>query len=299
MRERQGERIGIIGGSGLYAIEGAEVLDTLAVDTPFGRPSAPLTLARIHGREVVFLPRHGEGHRIPPHRINYRANIYALKLAGASRVISISAVGSLREAIRPGDFVLVDQFVDRTRERPSTFFDGAIVAHASLADPVCADLRARLAAACHAAGIPVHDGGTYLAMQGPQFSTRAESLLYRSWGMDVIGMTNMPEAKLAREAELCYATVAMSTDYDCWHEEEDDVSVGNVLEVMRGNVEKARRMLAAFFEAADDALPRCPGACQTALDQAIISDMRAMDDDAIRPVHALVSRFLNGEGSKA
>ncbi len=290
-------RIGIIGGSGLYAMDGVEVLDELALDTPFGKPSAPLTLARMHGHELVFLPRHGPGHRIPPHRINYRANIYAMKLAGVSRIVSISAVGSLREDIRPGDFVLVDQFVDRTRERPSTFFDGPIVAHASMADPVCDDLRSKLLAACRQAGITAHDGGVYLAMQGPQFSTRAESRLYRSWGMDVIGMTNMPEAKLAREAEICYATVAMSTDYDCWHEEEDDVSVSNVLDIMRGNVEKAARMLALFLETADARIHQCPGACQSALEQAIITDMNTMDDDAIRPVHALVARFLQGESA--
>jgi len=285
------KRIGIIGGSGLYGIEGVEVLDSLTIDTPWGPPSDKLMLARICGHEVVFLPRHGQGHLIPPHKINYRANIYAMKLAGVSRIISVSAVGSLKQEIKPGDFVLVDQFMDRTRERASTFFDGPVVAHVSMADPVCTSLRTQLATACKSTGISVHEGGAYLAMQGPQFSSRAESELYRSWGMDVIGMTNMPEAKLAREAEICYATVAMSTDYDCWHEEEDDVSVSNVLEIMRDNVAKAQRMLVAFFKTTDD-INACTGDCHTALEYAIISELSGLDDQGLKPVHALVERLL-------
>jgi len=284
-------RIGIIGGSGLYDIEGVKVLDRLEIETPYGAPSDKLLLASIHGQEAVFLPRHGRGHRIPPHRINYRANIYAMKLAGVSRIISISAVGSLKEEIRPGDFVLVDQFVDRTHDRASTFFDGPVAAHVSMADPVCASLRDRLAGACRAEGISVHAGGVYLAMQGPQFSSRAESELYRTWGMDVIGMTNMPEAKLAREAEICYATVAMSTDYDCWHEEEDDVNVSNVLEIMRGNVVKAQRMLFTFFAMEGD-IHACTGPCHQALEHAVISDLSSQDDRALKPIHALVERLL-------
>jgi len=284
-------RIGIIGGSGLYGIEGVEVLDHLSIETPYGSPSDRLVLTRIRGHEVVFLPRHGQGHCIPPHHINYRANIYAMKLAGVSRIISISAVGSLKEDIKPGDFVLVDQFVDRTHSRASTFFDGPVVAHVSMANPVCASLRTQLASVCKTAKISMHEGGSYLAMQGPQFSSRAESELYRGWGMDVIGMTNMPEAKLAREAEICYATVAMSTDYDCWHEEEDDVSVSNVLEIMRDNVAKAQRMLFAFFETDED-VHVCMEGCHSALEHAIISDMTALDDQALKPVHALVERLL-------
>jgi len=284
-------RIGIIGGSGLYSIEGVEVLDRLDIETPYGRPSSQLLLARIGHHEAVFLPRHGQGHAIPPHRINYRANIYAMKLAGVSRIISISAVGSLRERIKPGDFVLVDQFVDRTSGRASTFFDGPVVAHVSMADPACASLRTQLAEAGRSAGICIHNGGAYLAMQGPQFSSRAESEIYRGWGMDVIGMTNMPEAKLAREAEICYATVAMSTDYDCWHEEEEDVSVNNVLEIMRDNVARAQSMLSAFF-GMDEDIHRCTENCRSALEYAIISDMTAMSDQALRPVHALVERLL-------
>jgi len=283
-------RTGIIGGSGLYAIDGIEIIDRLQVDTPFGVPSDDLVLARINDQEVVFLPRHGHGHRIPPHKINYRANIYAMKLAGVNSIISISAVGSLRESIAPGDFVLVDQFVDRTSGREATFFDGAVVAHISVADPVCPVLHKRLADACHASGIDTHISGTYLAMQGPQFSTRAESELYRSWGMDVIGMTNMPEAKLAREAEICYATVAMSTDYDCWHEAEEDVSVSSVIEVMQANVKKAQQMLHAFFASEQSDLTHC--ACRSALEHGIFADLKDQDDDALRPIHALVERFL-------
>jgi len=284
-------RTGIIGGSGLYDIEGIECLDRLDIDTPFGKPSDELMLATIHGHEVVFLPRHGRGHKVPPHQINYRANIYAMKLAGVNRIISISAVGSLRQDIAPGDFVLVDQFVDRTHSRASTFFDGPVVAHVSMADPVCSCLKSELASACDTAGIQTHPSGSYLVMQGPQFSSRAESNLYRSWGMDVIGMTNLPEAKLAREAEICYATVAMSTDYDCWHEEEEDVSVQSIIEIMHGNVAKAQTMLQHFFaanrEPADHAC-----ACHQALESGIFADLKAQDDNAIRPVHALVERFL-------
>ena len=288
---QQAARTGIIGGSGLYDIEGIEAIEYLDIDTPFGKPSDQLMLATIHGQDVVFLPRHGRGHKIPPHRINYRANIYAMKLAGVNRIISISAVGSLREDIAPGDFVLVDQFVDRTHGRPPTFFDGPIVAHVSMADPVCPCLKSELAAACAKADIRTHQQGSYLVMQGPQFSSRAESNLYRSWGMDVIGMTNLPEAKLAREAEICYATVAMSTDYDCWHEEEEDVSVESIVEIMHGNVAKAQTMLQHFFAATDQ---QRAGTCRCgqALESGIFADLKAQDDDAIRPVYALVERLL-------
>jgi len=285
------KRIGIIGGSGLYDIEGMDVLDDMRIETPWGEPSDSLTLACFGEQEVVFLPRHGRSHSIPPHAINYRANIYAMKLAGVSQIISISAVGSLRKDIAPGDFVLVDQFVDRTHGRASTFFEGPIVAHASMADPVCNSLRQRLLTACQTADITSHDGGCYLTMQGPQFSSRAESELYRSWNMDVIGMTNLPEAKLAREAELCYATVAMCTDYDCWHEEEEDVSVNSLLETMHGNVRKAKAMLAAFFDSSDN-LHSCDCGCAHVLEHAIFCDLAAQDDNAIKPVHALVERFL-------
>ncbi len=291
MTDQKAERTGIIGGSGLYDIEGIEVIDSLSIETPYGKPSDDLLLARIGDHEVVFLPRHGRGHRLPPHKINYRANIYAMKLAGVNRIISISAVGSLREDIPPGDFVLVDQFVDRTHSRESTFFDGPVVAHVSMADPVCSCLKTALSAACKRAGFTAHEGGCYLVMQGPQFSSRAESELYRSWGMDVIGMTNLPEAKLAREAEICYATVAMSTDYDCWHEEEEDVSVEAIIEIMQANVARAQSMLQSFFSMENDAIP-CTCGCQQALANGIFADLKTQDDDAIRPIHALVERFL-------
>ncbi|MFQ5344788.1 MAG: S-methyl-5'-thioadenosine phosphorylase [Mariprofundus sp.] len=282
-------RTGIIGGSGLYDIEGIACIEHLDIETPFGKPSDELMLATIHGHEVVFLPRHGRGHRVPPHQINYRANIYAMKLAGVDRIISISAVGSLREHIAPGDFVLVDQFVDRTHSRASTFFDGPVVAHVSMADPVCPCLKSALASACEKAAIRTHQSGSYLVMQGPQFSSRAESELYRRWGMDVIGMTNLPEAKLAREAEICYATVAMSTDYDCWHEDEDDVSVQSIIEIMHGNVAKAQQMLQHFFATNRKDIP-CN--CRHALESGIFADLKVQNDDAIRPIHALVERFL-------
>jgi len=285
-------RTGIIGGSGLYEIEGIEVLDRLNIDTPYGPASDELLLANIHGHEAVFLPRHGRSHHFPPHRINYRANIYAMKLAGVSQIISVSAVGSLRKEIAPGHFVLIDQFVDRTHSRDSTFFDGPVVAHVSMADPVCSRLSSRLSSACKTAGITLHKGGSYLVMQGPQFSSRAESGLYRSWGMDVIGMTNLPEAKLAREAEICYATVAMSTDYDCWHEEEEDVNVASLLEVMQANVQNAQHMLKQYFSNLNVKEGLCPAGCNAALENAIFADLRAQDDAAITPVHALIERFL-------
>jgi len=271
------------------------VLDQLELETPFGKPSAPLTLVEINGHEAVFLPRHGRGHHTPPHRINYRANIYAMKLAGVAQLISISAVGSLRAGIEPGHFVVVDQFVDRTRGRASSFFDGPIVTHVSMADPCCHSLRHRLIASCAAAGVTTHPAGAYMVMEGPQFSSRAESNLYRQWGMDVIGMTNMPEAKLAREAEICYATVAMSTDYDCWHEEEEAVSVSAIIGVMQGNVAHAKAVLGAFF-ANDDAdhLFACECHCRTALDSGLFADLSSIDDDALRQVDAIIARKLEG-----
>lgn len=282
--------MGIIGGSGLYRMEGMEFVEELELDTPFGKPSAPLTLARMHGKEIVFLPRHGSKHTTPPHRINYRANIYAMKLAGVSRIVSISAVGSLNENISPGDFVIVDQFVDRTHSRDDSFFDGPIVAHVSMADPVCPLLRHQLIDVCDALEISVHTSGTYLVMQGPQFSTRAESRLYRQWGMDVIGMTNLPEAKLAREAEICYATVAMCTDFDCWHETEEDVSVQSVIEIMQKNVAKAKKMLDKWLQLPSEENV-CPH-CARALDDGLFTELKTHDDDALKRIFALVERKL-------
>ncbi|NOY51992.1 MAG: S-methyl-5'-thioadenosine phosphorylase, partial [Deltaproteobacteria bacterium] len=236
-------QIGVIGGSGLYEIEGIKDLQQAVVRTPFGDPSDPLTLGKLNGVDVAFLPRHGKGHRILPSEINFRANIYAMKKLGVEQIISVSAVGSMKEEIAPGDIVIPDQFYDNTRKRISTFFGQGIVGHVSLADPICPVLAERLGEAGKKAGAKVHRGGTYLCIEGPQFSTRAESGIYRSWGVEVIGMTNATEAKLAREAGLCYATIALSTDYDCWHEEEDDVNAEAVLQIIRQNVAMAKAMI--------------------------------------------------------
>lgn len=246
--------LGVIGGSGLYELPGLANVETVAVDTPYGAPSDVLVRGTLGDTVLLFLPRHGRGHRVPPHRINYRANVCAMKLSGATHLVSVSAVGSMREAIVPGHLVVPDQTIDLTKGRTSTFFDDVAV-HVPFADPVCKDLAEALATAAER-GDPtgtVHRGGTYLCMEGPQFSTRAESLLYRSWGVSVIGMTALPEAKLAREAELPYATLALATDYDCWHESEEDVSVEAVLAVMRANVERAKRALVELAPRLPDA----------------------------------------------
>lgn len=240
---------------------------------------------------MIFLPRHGRGHRISPSEINFRANIWGLRELGATQVISVSAVGSMREDIPPGDFVVIDQFFDRTRHRPDTFFSDGVVAHVMFADPVCSPLRKVLVEACRSVGVNVHDGGTYINMEGPQFSTRAESRIYRSWGVDVIGMTNRQEAKLAREAELCYATVAMSTDYDCWHEEHDDVTVESILEVMSKNVGNARKVIV-------DVVPRILGGggecdCANALENAILTAPDAISPEARTRLGLLIDRYLS------
>jgi 5'-methylthioadenosine phosphorylase len=235
--------IGILGGSGLYDLDGLVDVHETTLDTPFGAPSAPIVRGRIGSVELAFLARHGRGHTFSPSTVPYRANIWALKSLGCQWVVSVSAVGSLREDIAPGDVVLIDQFIDRTKGRPSTFFDHAPVAHISFGDPIAADLREVLMQAARSEGASVHDGGTYVCMEGPAFSTRAESELYRSWGAHVIGMTNLPEAKLAREAEMAYATLAMVTDYDCWHPAHGNVTVEAVIETLRNNVELARRIV--------------------------------------------------------
>ena len=260
--------VGVIGGSGLYAIEGLAGIEEVALSTPFGEPSDAYVCGRLGDVRMVFLPRHGRGHRKSPSEINYRANIWGLRRLGVTRVLSISAVGSMREDIAPGDFVAVDQFIDRTRHRADTFFEDGVVAHVMFADPVCEHVRQALLGAAREVGVRAHDGGTYLNMEGPLFSTRAESRLYRSWGVDVIGMTNLQEAKLAREAELCYATVAMATDYDCWHEEHDDVTVESILDTMRRNVGNARELIRL-------AVPRLPPerscGCASALKFAVMT----------------------------
>jgi 5'-methylthioadenosine phosphorylase len=235
--------IGVIGGSGLYQMPGLEQIREIQIKTPFGPPSGKFVKGRLGKTELIFLPRHGQGHRWLPTEINFRANIFGMKKFGVDRIISISAVGSLRQEIAPGDIVVPDQFIDRTTQRPSTFFGNGIVAHVSLADPFCQDLSAKLASAAAAEGGKVHARGTYLCMEGPQFSTRAESHLYRSWGADVIGMTNLQEAKLAREAEICFSTLALATDYDCWNRTAGDVEIENVLAVLRRNAELAQRTI--------------------------------------------------------
>ncbi len=238
-------RIGVIGGSGIYAMEGLEDVREVRVATPFGDPSDAVILGRLGGAEMAFLPRHGRGHRFNPSEVNYRANLYALKTLGVEWVISVSAVGSLKHEIVPGHIVVIDQFIDRTVARKSTFFEGGVVAHVAFGDPVCPTLRGILLDAAREAGATVHDGGTYVCMEGPAFSSKAESNLHRSWGASVIGMTNMPEAKLAREAELSYATLAMATDYDCWHPDHDHVTVDQVVKVLLENANLARRVVAA------------------------------------------------------
>jgi 5'-methylthioadenosine phosphorylase len=281
--------VGVIGGSGLYALEGLEDVREVTLATPFGPPSDAFVTGRLGGVSMVFLPRHGRGHRIPPSRINFRANIWGLKRLGVSRILSVSAVGSMREDIVPGDFVVIDQFIDRTRHRVDTFFDEDVVAHVLFADPVCSDLRADLLEAGKDLGPRMHDGGTYVCMEGPLFSTRAESKLYRSWGVDVIGMTNLQEAKLAREAEICYATVAMATDYDCWHEGHDDVTVEAILRVMHQNVENARELI----RRAVPVIARRPE-CQfaNALQHAILTAPEAITPEARQRLGLLIDKYL-------
>lgn len=281
--------VGVLGGSGLYEIEGLSEVREVELSTPFGAPSDAFVTGVLDGVRMVFLPRHGRGHRIAPSEINFRANIWGMKRLGVSRIVSVSAVGSMREDIEPGHFVLIDQFIDRTRHRPDTFFGEGIVAHVAFADPVCEPLRRILLEQARALGIRVHDGGTYLNMEGPQFSTRAESRLYRQWGVDVIGMTNLQEAKLALEAEIAYATIAMSTDYDCWHEEHDDVSVESVLFVMRSNVAHAKALIASAARAVSE-LGEVPA--DHALRGAIMTDPARISPQARQRLGLLVDRYL-------
>ncbi len=289
--------IGIIGGSGVYDIAGLDQAYWQEVETPFGSPSDAFLIGVLNEQRVVFLPRHGRGHRVPPTRLNFRANIDAMKRVGATEIISVSACGSLRETLAPGTFVIADQFIDRTFAREKSFFDEGLVAHVSMANPVCARLGDRLEAAARGLKIPVVRGGTYIVMEGPQFSTRAESELYRSWGCSVIGMTNMPEAKLAREAEMCYATVAMVTDYDCWHDDEEAVSVEAVIKVLLENAEKARALIADVVPALANRGDRCEYGCHTALDNALITHTDARDPQMVKRLEAVAGRVLDGGGS--
>lgn len=282
--------IGVIGGSGLYAIDALEEARWVRVDTPWGAPSDELLTGRIGRVRFAFLPRHGRGHRIAPSELNARANIDALKRIGCTDVLALSAVGSLREEIAPGCFVVVDQFIDRTVGRPSSFFTSGMVAHVSMADPVCPRLAGLAAEAGRRAGAAVRNGGTYVAIEGPQFSTRAESHLYRAWGADVIGMTAMPEAKLAREAELPYALVGMATDYDCWREGEAHVEVDAVLRVMQANAERARQLVTEF--AALLPAERTPSPIDTCLDAALITAPAQRDPELLKRLDAVAGRVL-------
>lgn len=282
--------IGVIGGSGLYEIEGLSNVTEVRVETPFGAPSDALVTGELHGAKLVFLPRHGRGHRLLPTEIPFRANIYALKKLGVERIISVSAVGSMKEAIVPGHIVIPDQFFDRTLgKRAMTFFGDGVVGHVQFADPVCRDLSAVLVAAAQESGATVHRGGTYLCMEGPQFSTRAESLIYRSWGADVIGMTNINEARLAREAEICYGTIALATDYDCWHDSHEDVSVEAVIAIIQQNVAMARKIIA-------NAVARLAAergcACQDALKFAIMTNKEVIPTATKEKLSVIMGKYL-------
>ncbi len=281
--------IGIIGGSGLYSMPGFEAQEEASIDTPFGAPSDNYVVGKLAGRRVAFLARHGRGHRLSPSELNFRANIYGMKSLGVQRIVSLSAVGSLKEEHRPLDFVIPDQFFDRTRGRAATFFGDGLVAHISFAHPICAELARVVEEACAATGVHAKKGGTYLCMEGPAFSTKAESNVYRSWGMDVIGMTNLTEAKLAREAEICYVTIAMVTDYDCWHPDHDAVTVNQIIATLTKNAENACKVVA-------EAVTRMPEhrdcQCGSALSHAIITDRNAVPESTRRKLGLLIEKYF-------
>jgi len=283
-------RIGIIGGSGLYDIEGIKDVQKVEIDTPFGRPSDAFTIGKLAGREVVFLPRHGAGHTIIPTQLPFRANIYGMKKLGVEQIIAVSAVGSMKEEIRPLDIVIPDQFFDRTKARVDTFFGDGVVAHVGMADPVCAGVAEALHRATKQVGVRVHKGGTYVCMEGPQFSTRAESLVYRQLGVSVIGMTNLQEAKLAREAEICYATLALSTDYDCWHVGEEAVTVEMIIANLKKNIENAKKIIKVTIPE----LPKvrnCP--CSTALKNAIITRPEAIPQERRKELELIIGKYVS------
>ena len=281
--------VGVMGGSGLYEMEGLEEVETVSLNTPFGQPSDSFVTGRIEGVKVAFLPRHGRGHRIAPSFVNFRANIFGLKLLGVQWIIGVSAVGSMKESIHPGDMIIPDQFIDRTSGRPSTFFSDGMVGHISFADPLCPELSEILYQAGKEAGATVQKGGTYLCIEGPQFSTRAESKLYRTWGVDVIGMTNIPEAKLAREAEICYATIAFATDYDCWHEEAGDVSISDVLRILAQSTITAQNAIRSALRKIPGER-RCP--CATALRHALITDKKMIPEKTKRDLKPIIGKYL-------
>ncbi len=282
--------LGVIGGSGFYQMKGLDKVELLELETPFGRPSDPFYQGRIGEIEVVFLSRHGRGHRILPSEINFRANVFGMKQLGVTHLVSISTAGSLKEEIHPGELVIPNQFIDRTFKRPETFFGDGLVVHVSLADPVCANLASDLTNAAKTGGAATHNGGTYLCMEGPQFSTRAESNLYRSWGASVISMTAMQEARLAREAEMCYAALVLVTDYDCWHETAAAVDIGEILRVMKANVDKAQSAVSALAHSLGNR-PRTCG-CQDALKNTIITDRSAIPQRLIDDLRPLVGNYL-------
>ncbi|ALE02310.1 S-methyl-5'-thioadenosine phosphorylase [Candidatus Pseudothioglobus singularis] len=285
--------LGVIGGSGVYEIDGLKNTQWKKINSSFGEPSDSLLFGELDGQKMVFLPRHGRGHRIPPSEVNYRANIDVLKRAGVTDVISVSAVGSLREDLRPGMFVIIDQFIDRTFERKKSFFGPGLVAHVSMAHPVCNRLGHHIEQIANDASIKTVRGGTYIAMEGPQFSSVAESELYRSWGCDVVGMTNMPEAKLAREAELCYVSVAMVTDYDCWHPNHDNVSVESMIKVLSDNADNARYLVKKVAPIIDADSKSAECICKESLNNAIITQQNFRDKKLVRKLEAIAGRVLN------
>lgn len=282
-------KIGVIGGSGLYEMEALKGKESVKVDTPFGSPSDKYITGSLNSKEVVFLPRHGCGHSILPSELNFKANIYGMKVLGVDRILSVSAVGSLKKEITPGDIVIPFQFYDHTRFRPSTFFGNGIVGHLSFADPICLDTADIVFKASQKAGAKVHKGGTYICIEGPQFSTRAESNIYRSWGMDIIGMTNVNEAKLAREAEICYTTIALSTDYDCWYEEEESVTAASVVEVIKKNVQMARKIVAESVAMIPEKR-ECP--CVNMLENAILTDPNIITDNIKKKLEPIIGKYI-------
>jgi 5'-methylthioadenosine phosphorylase len=283
-------QVGIIGGSGLYQMEGLTVLYERSIETPFGAPSDPFVIGEVDGVTVAFLSRHGRGHLLTPSEINYRANIYGFKVLGVHTILSASAVGSMKEDYHPTDIVFPHQFIDRTRHRADTFFGNGVVGHVPFGDPVCAGISFLMSDVARAAGARIHVGGTYVCMEGPQFSTRAESNLYRTWGADVIGMTNLTEAKLAREAEICYATMALVTDYDCWHEDHDDVSVDQIMGYLKKNAAMAQTILRGSIKPAAERGREC--GCVNALQHAIISDLSMAPAKAKDDLAPIIGRYL-------
>ncbi|MFQ5901316.1 MAG: S-methyl-5'-thioadenosine phosphorylase [Thermodesulfobacteriota bacterium] len=281
--------VGVIGGSGLYEMEGLENIEEVKVETPFGKPSDLYITGMLGNTRMVFLPRHGRGHKILPSELNFRANIYGMKTLGVQWIISVSAVGSMRENIEPGHIVIPDQFVDRTKGRISSFFGNGVVGHIEFADPVCHDLAGILFQAGKGTDITIHKNGTYICIEGPQFSTRAESNIYRQWGVDVVGMTNIPEAKLAREAEICYATLALATDYDCWHETEEDVTIEAILDTLKRNVSNAKTII-------KNAVPQIPAdrdcKCAAALKYAIITDRNLIPEKTKDDLGILIGKYI-------